>query len=142
MNMSETEYNKQFAERLRAIMHERGVLQAQISHDLGIPKGTVSNWATGKRLPRTKHMGALCKYLNCSRADLLEVEKPCNLLSKNSENKKSSSGPSPEAIKIAEQIDKNESLRLLFSVAVGSTPEDIKLAMDILWRIKHVMQGM
>lgn len=137
-----TEYNERFGARLRNLMYEREKTAAMMARDLKISKGSISNWTTGKRLPRAKAMNAICGYLGCTRADLLEVEKPDSTPPKHSVDKMGISVLSHEAIKIAEQIDKNESLRLLFSVAVGSTPEDIKLAMDILWRIKHVMQGM
>lgn len=136
-----TEYNERFGERLRTIMYKRGKTPAMMAKDLKISKGSISNWTTGKRLPRANAMNDICRYLGCTRADLLEEEKPGSTPPKHSVDKTDISVLSPEAVKIAEQIDKNESLRLLFSVAVGSTPEDIKLAMDILWRIKHVMQN-
>ena len=76
-----TEYNERFGERLRAMMYERGKTAAMMSHDLKISKGSISNWTTGKRLPRAGAMDAICHYLNCTRADLLEdtpqtVQKP------------------------------------------------------------------
>lgn len=69
-----TEYNEKFGERLRAMMYERGKTAAMMSHDLKISKGSISNWTTGKRLPRAAAMDAICRYLNCTRADLLEDE--------------------------------------------------------------------
>lgn len=65
-------YYKDFGERLTNRMRERHVTQAQLSQDLKIPKGTVSNWMNGKRLPRAGAMDALCRYLQCTRADLMD----------------------------------------------------------------------
>ena len=86
-------------------------------------------------------MNAICEYLGCTRADLLEVEKPDSTPPKHSVDKTGISVLSPEAIKIAEQIDKNESLRLLFNVADGSPQDDVKLAMDVLLGLRHARQG-
>lgn len=69
-----TEYNNRFGERLRAMMYERGKTAAMMSHDLKISKASISNWTTGKRLPRAGAMDAICRYLGCTRADLLEDE--------------------------------------------------------------------
>ena len=67
-----TEYNERFGERLRAQMYERGKPPAMMAKDLKISKGSISNWTTGKCLPRPGAMDAICRYLNCTRADLLE----------------------------------------------------------------------
>lgn len=61
-----------FGERLTARMKDRHITQAQLSSELKIPKGTVSNWMNGKRLPRAGAMDALCRYLQCTRADLMD----------------------------------------------------------------------
>lgn len=66
-----TEDNKKFGKRLCARMHESHITQAQLSRDLRIPYVTVTNWIAGKRLPRAGAMDALCRYLNCTREDLL-----------------------------------------------------------------------
>lgn len=72
MNGSTEEYYKAFGKRLSDRMAERHVTQAQLSSELKIPKGTVSNWMNGKRLPRAGAMDTLCHYLQCTRADLLD----------------------------------------------------------------------
>ncbi len=72
MNGSTEEYYKAFGKRLSDRMAKRHVTQAQLSSELKIPKGTVSNWMNGKRLPRAGAMDTLCRYLQCTRADLMD----------------------------------------------------------------------
>ena len=73
--MNEQEYNKAVASNLRRIMYERDKTQADMARDLGIKKGTISTWMNGKHMPRMDKIDMMCKYLNCKRSDLLEVDK-------------------------------------------------------------------
>ena len=73
--MNEQEYNKAVAANLRRIMYERDKTQADMARDLGIKKGTISTWMNGKHMPRMDKIDMMCKYLNCKRSDLLEVDK-------------------------------------------------------------------
>ena len=66
------EYNEKFGERLRNLMYREGKTATEMAKDLKISKGSISNWTTGKRLPRAGAMDAICRYLGCTRADLLE----------------------------------------------------------------------
>ena len=52
MTMTAEDYAARAGKNLRRIMYDKDVSQAQIAHDLGISKATISSWATGKRLPR------------------------------------------------------------------------------------------
>lgn len=40
----------------------------------GIAVCTTYAWSSGKRLPRAKHLDMLCNLLDCTLADLYEVE--------------------------------------------------------------------
>lgn len=72
--MTASDYAELAGKNLRRIMKERDVTQAQLSHDLKISKGTVNSWANGKRLPRAAAMDALCRYLQCTRADIMGTD--------------------------------------------------------------------
>lgn len=135
------EYNKKFGERLQALMYERDVSQSQMARTLGISKATISSWATGKRLPRAEAMGKLCRYLNCTRADLLDMEIPYDSAPENNDNKTNMSDLSLDTIRIAKRINEDVTLRLLFSIADGSPQDDVKLAMDVLLGLRHARQG-
>ncbi len=40
-----------FAERLKALRTEKGLTQVELAEKLGVSKGTVGMWETGKRMP-------------------------------------------------------------------------------------------
>ncbi len=73
--MSEKEYNRTVAKNLRRIMHEKGKTQADMSRDLKIGKTTISAWMNGVHIPRMEKIDLICKYLGCSRSDLLETDR-------------------------------------------------------------------
>lgn len=72
--ISKDEYNKAVARNLRRIMYEKQITQAKMAQDLGIGKSTISTWMNGEHIPRMNKIDMLCRYLNCSRSDLIEVE--------------------------------------------------------------------
>lgn len=72
--LSKDEYNKAVARNLRRIMYEKKISQAKMAQDLNIGKSTISTWMNGEHIPRMGKIDLLCKYLNCSRSDLIEVE--------------------------------------------------------------------
>ena len=72
MERTTADYAEKFGKRLSDIMYERHITQAQLSQELGVPKGTIYNWTHGLRLPRAAAMDALCRHLQVSRSDLLD----------------------------------------------------------------------
>lgn len=67
------EHAAALSKNLTDIMYSRGITQAQMANELKIPKTTVSSWVNGKRIPRSAAMEVLCRYLNCTREDLLRL---------------------------------------------------------------------
>lgn len=53
-----------FAERLKEIRTEKGFTQVQLAADLGISKGTVAMWETGKREPNFETLCSLSDYFD------------------------------------------------------------------------------
>ena len=70
--MTAADYAKKAGKNLKRIMEEKDVTQSQLSHDLKISKATISSWVTGKRLPRAGAMDTLCRYLQCTKYDILD----------------------------------------------------------------------
>ena len=70
--MNQDEFKRLFAKNLRRVMVERDKTPADIVSALGVAQPTVSTWMTGKKVPRMEKVDALCEYLHCRRADLLE----------------------------------------------------------------------
>lgn len=73
--MDKSMYGRIIAKNLRRLLIERDKNQADLCHDLKLNKGTVSSWCNGTRIPRMDKVDMLCKYLNCTRSDLLEEHK-------------------------------------------------------------------
>lgn len=63
---------KILAKNLKRILYQRNKTQADIVRDLAIKQSTISSWMRGERLPNITKIDILCKYLNCSRTDLME----------------------------------------------------------------------
>lgn len=74
--MTEQEYSSVIAKNLKRIMFEQDKSQADVCRDLKISKATVSSWMNGTRSPRMPKLDMLCKYFGCTRADLMEPDKP------------------------------------------------------------------
>ncbi len=120
-----TDFNKVFGRNLRRMMAEREITQAQMSRDLSIPKTTISGWMNGKRAPKMQMFDRLCEYLECKRSDLMESHKKGHYYIVN------------ETEQIAKAIYNDPDLRLLFDAARGSDPGNLKLAAEMLKRMKE-----
>lgn len=63
-----------FAKNLKRILLERDKTPADLNRDLKIPFSTISNWTTGKKMPRMGAVELLADYLSCKKSDLLEEQ--------------------------------------------------------------------
>lgn len=124
--MTEMEYTKLVARNLKRIAYENGKTQADIARDLHISKATVSSWMTGTRLPRMDKVDLLCHYFNCKRSDIME------------EQKEPEQGwyLNEETAGLAQELFENPNYRMLFDAARGADPESMKLAADMLMKMK------
>jgi len=123
--ISQEEYAKIVARNLRRIMYERGVSQSKLAHDLKLTKSTVSSWMNGYRTPRMSKIDMLCEYLHCKRSDLMEPHTE----TKHYHTKL-------ETEQIAQTIYDDPNLHALFDAARGSKPDNLKLAAEMLKRMK------
>lgn len=123
--ISNQEYAKIVGKNLRRIMYEREVSQTKLAHDLGLTKSTVSSWMNGYRTPRMDKIDMLCRYLNCKRSDLMEPHEKGHYYIVN------------ETQQIAQSIYDNPDLHALFDAARGSNPDNLKLAAEMLKRMKE-----
>ena len=49
-----------FAERLKQLRKEKGMTQIGLAEELGVSKGTVAMWETGRRRPQFETLADLC----------------------------------------------------------------------------------
>ena len=80
--LSTEEYRKVFAKKLRYYMDINHKTQMDLMNDLGFSSATVSNWCTGKKLPRMDKMEILAEYFGIEKSDLYEDKSiPSNAIS-------------------------------------------------------------
>lgn len=55
---------------------QRRISQREIAQEVGLARATVSSWMSPDGMPRldAKTAAALCEYLECSLADLVELD--------------------------------------------------------------------
>lgn len=123
--MTEKEYAQVIAKNLKRIAYEHEKTQAQIAQDLGIHKATISAWMNGTRTPKMSKIDMLCKYFGCSRVDIMEP------------HSKEYHHTNSETERIAQYIYEDHDMRLLFDAARGSNPDNLKLAAEMLRRMKE-----
>lgn len=125
--MSEEDYRKIFSEKLNFYMNKCGKTQNDLVRDFGYSASTVSDWCNGKKLPRMDKIQALADYFGVEKSDLID------------RNPKSEKYYLiPDTAKIAQQIYEDKDMKILFDAAQNAKPEDLKLAADMLKRLKGV----
>lgn len=61
--------NSIFAENLKNLMFKKGITAAELSRLVGVHKSSVSDWLSGKSLPRVDKVDRMCVIFNCKRED-------------------------------------------------------------------------
>ena len=122
----ENNFNKVFANRLNYYLWYNGMTQKALADRLGVGTSTVSNWCKGLKAPRVNKIDMMCDIFGCDRADLVEEpkEKRSYYLDKETSEK-------------AQELFENPDMRILFDAARNSKPEDLKMAADLLKRLKE-----
>ena len=116
-------------EKLR---NNKGVTYKEIALKTGLDASTLSCWVKGKYTPKTDKLQKIADYFEVPLEYLLgESETPT----------KKGIWLDEETAKIAQEIFENKDLRLLFSSAIDSKPEDLKLVHDMLLRLKKGENG-
>lgn len=74
--MSLDEHKKIFSKQLNYYLKFNNKKEADLIRDLGYSSSTVSNWCTGKKIPRMDKVEILANYLNINKSDLIEYKEP------------------------------------------------------------------
>ena len=106
------------------LLKERGLKIADVARDTGIPYSTFTDWKSARYTPKSDkrqkiadYFGVSLKYLDTGEEDIYYIN--------------------PETEKIAAYAFHNEDIRLLLHAAKGNPPENIKLAAEMLMRMKQ-----
>ena len=112
--------NEIFSNNLKFYVIRSGRTQSQIASDLGVSKGTFSDWVSGRSHPRMNKVQQIADYFGISKSDLLEDGER---------------GFSGEVAAIIRQIDMNPLLKKLLGIAAALDDNDLELAIKILDRL-------
>ena len=120
------DYGKVIAANLKAIAYENDRTQADICRDLHLSDSTVSSWFNGSRVPRMDKIDLLAHYFNCTRADIMEEHK----------KPRRAYYLDDATAQAAQELFDNSDLRALLDAARGNTADNLKLATEMLTRMK------
>lgn len=113
------------------IRDEKGLKDADVATLAGIGKSTFSDWKSGRSQPKIEKLEKIAAALGVSLKVLTSGQHP---------EQTSDSGRkyyfSDKTAAAAQELFEEPGLRLLFDAARGSDPEALKLAADMLRRMK------
>lgn len=123
------EYKKQqeiFTANLIRLMKKYGRTQREVADSIEVSNQVFNTWMKGKSIPRMNKVQRLADYFNVPLRELIEpYEEPSEDYYLNK-----------ETAEIANRVLINKDLRVLFDAAQDAKPEDIKMAADLLKRLK------
>jgi repressor LexA len=72
-HMSEQDFNKLFAKRLKYYLDKYDMTQKELAHKLGVGTTIVSDWVHARKTPRMDKIDAMCEIFHYKRVDLINV---------------------------------------------------------------------
>ena len=63
-----------FKKKLKWIMFEKGLSQAELGAKMGMGQSRISKWITGERTPSLENLEKIAKALNMSAGELIDYE--------------------------------------------------------------------
>jgi transcriptional regulator with XRE-family HTH domain len=116
-----------FKNMLSYLRVRAGLSQQELANKLGISKSTVSMYENGKRSPSIEMFEAIADILNVDLNLLMGKETPEN---------EEFYYLNEETRKIAQEVYDNPELKILFDASRDATPEDLKVAVNVLEELK------
>ena len=103
----------------------RNIKPAQVAKDTGISKATLSEWKKGTYTPKSAKLQKIADYFGVTIDYLMTGE--------------DSSGyyKDPETAKLAQRLLSDPGFRALMDAAEDADPENVKLAAEMLQRMKR-----
>ncbi len=119
--------SRTFAKALNYYLNRNGKTQQDLINDLHYSSSTVSQWCSGKNVPRMDRIKAVATYLGVEKTDLLRDPEVFS---------KERFTANPELI--AELLDRKPALFELFKMSLTLSEKDIKLLTKIATRINEI----
>lgn len=105
---------------------ELGLTMKEVADMVGVSEATISRWESGDiaNMRRNK-ISALANALQMPPAVIMGWEEPPTYY------------VNPDTAKMAQELFEDSDMRILFDAAKDSRPEDLKMAADLLKRLKE-----
>lgn len=117
-----------FGRNLTYYMNTNKITGVTLAKYMGVSSATVSDWMHGKKMPRVDKLKSLANYFRINMSDLTDDADEKSQQDKYYLN--------DETAKVAQAIFDDTDLHALFNAAQDSKPEDLKMAADLLRRLK------
>ena len=117
-----------FGRNLTYYMNRNKVNGVTLAKYMNVSSATISDWMHGKKMPRVDKLKSLSNYFRINMTDLT-----------NDDDEKFQQDTyyiNPETARVAQAIFDDTDLHALFDAAQNSRPEDLKMAADLLRRLK------
>lgn len=111
-------------ENYEKLIRAKGLTNYKVSKDTGIAQSVLSTWKNGGATPRVEKMQVLADYLGVSVDYLIGTQETGYYINK-------------ETAKIAQEIFDDPDRRALFEASADCPPEYLRIASDVLRRLKE-----
>lgn len=114
-----------FSKKLRELLDENKMTQSELAEMLNVSESTVGKWILKKSMPRMGIIEKISSIFQCPKTFLLENDEQRRTYYLN-----------PEAAQMAQELYDNPGMRILFDAAKDVSAEDLKVAADLIARMK------
>lgn len=128
------EVKEEFRYRLIKAMDREGIRAADLARKTGLLESTISQYRSGYARPKEERLALLANALHVNPVWLMGLDVPMDV---------QTNAPTtdyyidPEAAEIAQRVFDDPDLRILFHAAQDVSPENIRLAAEMLRRMKE-----
>ena len=117
-----------FGRNLSHYMNRDHVNGVTLAKYMKVSSATISDWMHGKKMPRVDKLKSLANFFRINMSDLTDEA--------DEKFQQDTYYIDPETAKVAKAIFDDSDLHALFDAAQDSKPEDLKMAADLLRRLK------
>ena len=127
-----------YSNRIRELREAKLLSQDQLAEKLNVTKQAISQYERGVRKPSMPMLEALCDFFNVSSDYLLgKDDVTIRLVDADELKALEAYHIDCETMKVAQSIYDDPDLHALFDAARGSKPDNLKLAAELLRRMKE-----
>lgn len=115
-----------FSEMLKKLRNQKGITQEELAEATGLKRSAIGMYESGNREPNFETLELFADFFNVDMNTLFD---------KNNDNVQGYY-LDPKAAKIAQDIQDNPQLKILFDAAVDADPDSLKLLSDMMLKIR------